>query len=95
MTYLLRQWKGLAAFLLQAGAPLDTNVCERALNRAVLHRKNALFYRTLHVTVPKPAICSGVQPIGMDDLELLWDAGAGWIIINPKWPESMVFGAAA
>lgn len=24
------------------------NVCERALKRAVLHRKNALFYRTLH-----------------------------------------------
>jgi hypothetical protein len=24
------------------------NLCERALKRAVLHRKNALFYRTLH-----------------------------------------------
>ena len=31
-----------------AGAPLDNNICERALKRAVLHRKNALFYRTLH-----------------------------------------------
>ena len=30
------------------GAPLDNNICERALKRAVLHRKNALFYRTLH-----------------------------------------------
>src|ERR1035437_8432285 len=27
---------------------LDNNLCERALKRAVLHRKNALFYRTLH-----------------------------------------------
>jgi len=27
---------------------LDNNICERALKRAVLHRKNALFYRTLH-----------------------------------------------
>ena len=33
---------------LQAGAPLDNNLVERALKRAVLHRKNALFYRTLN-----------------------------------------------
>jgi len=46
--YLLRHWKPLTLFLRQAGAPLDNNVAERALKRAVLHRKNALFYRTLH-----------------------------------------------
>jgi transposase len=32
--------------LRQAGAPLDNNVCERALKKAILHRKNALFYKT-------------------------------------------------
>ena len=48
ITYPLRHWKGLTAFLREAGAPLDNNICERALKRAVLHRKNALFYRTLH-----------------------------------------------
>jgi transposase len=48
ITYLLRHWKPLALFLRQAGAPLDNNLCERALKRAVLHRKNALFYRTLN-----------------------------------------------
>ncbi len=48
MTYLLRHWRGLTVFLREAGAPLDNNLCERALKRAVLHRKNALFYRTLH-----------------------------------------------
>jgi hypothetical protein len=48
ITYLLRHWKGLTAFLREAGAPLDNNLCERALKRAVLHRKNALFFRTLH-----------------------------------------------
>jgi transposase len=47
ITYLLRHWKGLTAFLREAAAPLDNNICERALKRAVLHRKNALFYRTL------------------------------------------------
>ena len=48
ITYFLRHWKGLTAFLREAGVPLDNNLCERALKRAVLHRKNALFYRTLH-----------------------------------------------
>jgi transposase len=31
---------------LPPSAPLDNNICERALKRAILHRKNALFYKT-------------------------------------------------
>ncbi|MGC9293375.1 MAG: IS66 family transposase, partial [Acidobacteriaceae bacterium] len=38
----------LTLFLRKAAAPLDNNIAERALKRAILHRKNALFYRTLH-----------------------------------------------
>ena len=38
----------MTLFLRKAGAPLDNNIVERALKRAVLHRKNALFYRTLN-----------------------------------------------
>jgi transposase len=48
ITYLLRHWRPLTAFLRVAGAPLDNNIVERALKRVVVHRKNALFYRTLH-----------------------------------------------
>jgi hypothetical protein len=48
MMYLLRHWRPLTTFLRQAGAPLDNNIAERALKRVVLHRKNALFYRTLN-----------------------------------------------
>ncbi len=48
ITYLLRHWKGLTLFLREARAPLDNNLVERALKRAVLHRKNALFYRTVN-----------------------------------------------
>jgi len=48
ISYLLRHWQPLTLFLRRAGAPLDNNVVERALKRAVLHRKNALFYRTLN-----------------------------------------------
>ena len=46
IAYLLRHWKKLTLFLRVPGAPLDNNVCERALKRAILHRKNALFYKT-------------------------------------------------
>lgn len=48
ITYLLNHWRKLTLFLRQAGAPLDNNICERALKKAILHRKNALFYRTLN-----------------------------------------------
>ncbi len=44
--YMLRHWDKLTLFLSQAGAPLDNNLCERALKKAILHRKNALFYKT-------------------------------------------------
>ena len=46
--YLLRHWQPLTLFLRQAGEPLDNNLVERSLKRVVLHRKNALFYRTLN-----------------------------------------------
>ena len=48
ITYLLKHWEKLTLFLCQPGAPLDNNVCERALKRAILHRKNALFFKTCH-----------------------------------------------
>lgn len=48
ITYLQRHWRPLTAFLRVAGAPLDNNIVERSLKRVVLHRKNALFYRTLN-----------------------------------------------
>lgn len=44
--YLLHHWEKLTLFLRQAGAPLDNNICERALKKAILHRKNALFFKT-------------------------------------------------
>ena len=38
----------MTLFLRQAGAPLDNNICERALKMAILHRKNSLSYKTLN-----------------------------------------------
>jgi transposase len=44
--YMRRHWKELTLFLRVPGAPLDNNLCERALKKAILHRKNAYFYKT-------------------------------------------------
>ena len=46
ITYVLKRWATFTLFLRHAGAPLDNNICERALKKAILHRKNALFYKT-------------------------------------------------
>jgi len=48
ISYLLRHWAKLTLFLRQQGAPLDNNIVERALKKAILHRKNALFYKTMN-----------------------------------------------
>ena len=46
ITYMLNHWEKLTRFLHVAGAPVDNNICERALKKAILHRKNALFYKS-------------------------------------------------
>ena len=44
--YMRKHWLKLTLFLRMPGAVLDNNICERALKKAILHRKNALFYKT-------------------------------------------------
>jgi hypothetical protein len=46
--YLQRHWTKLTLFLRKPGAPLDNNIAERMLKKAILHRKNALFYKTMN-----------------------------------------------
>ncbi len=46
MTYMLKHWEPLTLFLRQAGAPLDNTICERMLKKAIVQRKNSLFYRS-------------------------------------------------
>jgi len=46
ISYMLKHWNELTLFLRQPGAPLDNNVCERALKKVILHRKNTYFYKT-------------------------------------------------
>lgn len=46
INYSLSRWEPLTLFLRQSGAPLDNNICERALKKAIMTRKNSLFYKT-------------------------------------------------
>ena len=44
--YMLRHWSALTLFLRQRRAPLDNTIVERALKKAILHRENALYFKT-------------------------------------------------
>ena len=46
INYTLKHWESLTQFLRTPGAPLDNNNVERSLKIAILHRKNALFFKT-------------------------------------------------
>ena len=46
--YMLRHWDALTLFLRVPKAPLDNNICERALKKAIRHRRNSLFFKTEH-----------------------------------------------
>lgn len=46
ITYMLKHWQALTLFLRVPGAPLDNNICERALKTSIRHRTNSLFFKT-------------------------------------------------
>jgi transposase len=46
MQYMDKHWDKLTLFLRVPKAPLDNNLCERALKKAILHRKNSMFFKT-------------------------------------------------
>jgi hypothetical protein len=49
----IRRWDKLTLLLRKAGAPLDNHVCESALKKAILPRRNSLFYRTQNGFLPR------------------------------------------
>ena len=89
--YLLKRWHGLTVFLREPGAPLDNNELERQLKKAVLHRKNALFYRSdrgalvgdLYMTLIKTCELNGVNPF--DYLNQLQTHEADLAATPAKW----------
>jgi hypothetical protein len=72
--YMLRHWEKLTRFLQLPGAPLDNNLCERALMHAIPHRKNALFFKTRRGAQVGDLFMSLIhtcQPAGVNPLEYL------------------------
>ncbi len=43
---MIRHWDKLTMFLKTQGVPLDNNICERALKKIILNRKNSYFFKT-------------------------------------------------
>ncbi len=70
--YILKHWEGLTRVLDMAGAPLDNNVVERALKLVVLHRKNALFFRTEHGAAIGDLIFSLIETCHLNGVSV-WD----------------------
>ena len=68
--FMLKHWEKLTLFLREPGAPLDNNICERILKKAILHRKNSLFFKTqngahvadVFMTLIHTAELEGVDP---------------------------------
>lgn len=65
ITYMLNHWGPLTRFMEIPGAPLDNNICERALKKAILHRKNSLFYKTDHGALIGDIFMSLIQTCAM------------------------------
>jgi hypothetical protein len=74
IAYVRRHWVQLTRFLHVPGAPLDNNICERALKKAILHRKNALFFQTergAHVSDLFMSLIHSCQRCGADPFHYL------------------------
>ena len=74
INYMLNHWEKLTLFLHKAGAPLDNNICERALKKAIIHRKNSLFFKTpngarigdLYMSLIHTCELNGANPLDYD-----------------------------
>jgi len=103
ISYMLNHWPALTLFLRIPKAPLDNNICERALKKAILHRKNALFYKTengarvgdLFMSLIHTCNLAGVNPFDyLTDLQKhaadLAQYPEKWLPWNYKNPSSSV-----
>ena len=62
INYLLRHWRPLTLFLRQAGTPLDNNLCERALKKAVPSKERSVLQDNER--------CAGRRPVHEPDPHL-------------------------
>lgn len=82
LTYMVKHWEGLTKFLTVAGAPLDNNICERALKLAVLHRKNTLFYKTEVGAAVGDSLMSVIETCALNHINV-WEYLL-WVVRNER-----------
>jgi transposase len=69
IAYMQKHWAKLTLFLRKPGAPLDNNICERTLKKAILHRKNSLFYKTVSGARVGDIFMSFIHTAELNDVE--------------------------
>jgi hypothetical protein len=92
MGYMLRRWERMTLFLRVEKAPLDNNIVERSLKRAILHRKNSMFYLSdngarvgdLYMSLIHTAELCGANPLDyleslMRNAETLESSPGDWL----------------
>jgi len=91
ITYMIKHWEALTRFLEIPGAPLDNNICERALKKVIIHRKNSLFYKTTNGALVGDMFMSLIQTCNMAkenafDYLVALQENASAVAANPqKW----------
>jgi len=69
--YMLKHWEKLTLFLRVPNAPLDNNFCERALKKAILHRKNSMFFKTLRGAYAGDIMMSFIHTCSLNNINPL------------------------
>jgi transposase len=108
LQYMNNHWQALTLFLRVAGAPLDNNICERAFKRAILHRKNALFFRSqrgarvadVFMSLGYSAVLAKANPVAylaalLEHHERVADNPAAWMPWNYTTALAVVAAPAA
>ena len=91
IAYMMKHWVPLTRFLVIPGAPLDNNICERALKKSIIHRKNSLFYKTQNGADVGDILMSLIQTCNMAhenpfDYLVALQKNASAVAANPeKW----------
>jgi hypothetical protein len=93
--YMEDHWDKLTMFLHIPGVPLDNNACERILKKAILHRKNAMFFKTengahmadVFMSIIHTCELNGVNPFEYlvaiaDNAEAVIDNPSAWLPWN-------------
>lgn len=74
--YTLKHWDRLIKFLEVEGCPIDNNISERILKKAILNRKNAMFFKNEHSAVVGDILMSMIftaDKAGVNPFEYLVD----------------------